>query len=159
MKNLRRYNIKNADYFITVVTYQREPVLHLDINLFWQSWNLVKPKAWVVLPDHCHFLLNCGELPISDMIHRFKIQYSRLFRNKFRPGRVWQNRFWDHLIRDQDDYNVHLDYIHYNPVKHGFINDPFVYHFSSLDEYYKNGFYQRDWGIREVIKSEGEFGE
>ncbi len=159
MKSLRRYNIEDADYFVTIVTYNREQILHFDINLFWQSWDLIRPKAWVVLPDLCHILINCGKFSISELIHKFKIKYSRLFRNKFRPGRVLQNRFWDHFIRDQDDYNDHLDYIHYNPVKHNHANDPFAYQYSSLCEYHNNGFYERGWGVEKEIKFNGEFGE
>jgi putative transposase len=75
------------------------------------------------------------------------------------PGRVWQNRFWDHLIRDARDYDNHFHYIHYNPVKHGYVNDPFKHEYSSLHKYYKQGFYDRDWGVREEIEIKGDFGE
>ena len=159
MKTLRRYDLKNADYFITVVTYKREKLLHLDIELFWKCWNDIKPKAWVILPDHFHIIINSGSCSISRLIQRFKIKYSRLFRDRYRPGRVWQNRFWDHVVRDQDDLSVHLNYIHYNPVKHGFTDNPFTFVHSSLMRYFENGFYSRDWGAKEKIHFEGEFGE
>ena len=76
-----------------------------------------------------------------------------------RSGRVWQYRFWDHIIRDQIDLNKHIDYIHYNPVRHGLTTSPFDWKESSFDEYYKRGLYPDDWGVKEVIKFEGDFGE
>jgi putative transposase len=159
MKTLRRYSIDNAYYFITAVTYQRQQLLLLDAGLFRNCWHETKPRAWVVLPNHFHAIIVPGETDISTVMHRFKITYSRRFRQKFRPGRVWQNRFWDHVIRDQQDLNRHLDYIHYNPVKHGLTDDPFAYVHSSLNAYYEAGVYERDWGVKHGIDFDGEYGE
>ncbi len=117
------------------------------------------PIAWVVLPDHFHVILDVGEESVSKIMHRFKITYSRRFRERVRAGRVWQNRFWDHAVRDQDDMNRHIDYIHYNPVHHNLVDDPFAYDLSSIQEWYQGGYYQRDWGTRERIDCEGEYGE
>ncbi len=159
MKTLRRYNFKDRDYFITIVTYQRRKILHKDTSLFWKCWDDIKPYAWVIMPDHFHAIINCGNHSISQIIHAFKIKYSRRFRNKFGPGRVWQNRFWDHIIRNQEDLNHHLDYIHYNPVKHGITKNPFDYNNSSLQEYYKDGYYSKDWSVREELYFDKEYGE
>ena len=159
MKTLRRYYREHTDYFVTAVTFQREPLLLLDIDLFWRCWTTEKPKAWVILPDHFHAIINNGSETISDIIHRFKVRYVAQFRKKFRQSRVWQNRFWDHIIRDENDLKRHLDYIHYNPVKHGLRNDPFEYKHSSLRLYEESGYYQRGWGVREELHFEGEFGE
>lgn len=92
-------------------------------------------------------------------MHNFKITYSRRYRNKFSPGRVWQNRFWDHLIRNESDLNHHLDYIHYNPVKHGLTHDPFGYPHSTLSEFHAKGMYERNWGVIDKPEFAGEFGE
>jgi putative transposase len=59
---------------------------------------------------------------------------------------VWQRRFWEHLIRDQNDFNRHIDYIHYNPVKHGLVNCVADWPWSSFHRFVKLGFYDRDWG-------------
>lgn len=93
------------------------------------------------------------------MLHGFKIRYYHEWARQAGKGKIWQNRFWDHIIRDQDDMNRHLDYIHYNPVKHGLVDDPFLYEYSSLNLFYKHGYYQRDWGVKEEPIIEGEFGE
>jgi len=103
--------------------------------------------------------MDVGGESISRILHRFKITYSRRFREIHGPGRVWQNRFWDHVIRDQRDMNRHLDYIHYNPVHHGVVNDPFAYDLSSLRDWHKEGYYERDWGTKDQITLEGEYGE
>ncbi len=92
-------------------------------------------------------------------MHDFKITYSRYFRNKYGPGRVWQNRFWDHIIRDQNDFNRHIDYIHFNPVKHGLVIDPFVFEHSSLVGYFAKGYYNRDWGVIDIPEFNDDFGE
>ena len=159
MKTLRRYYFENADYFITCVTYNREPLLINDIDIFWDSWKDTKLKAWVILSDHFHVILNSRQNSISKIIHKFKITYSRLFRDKYRTGRVWQNRFWDHIIRNQADYNNHVNYIHYNPVKHGLVTDPREYSHSSFSKYLTDGLYKKGWGKLVKLDIEGEFGE
>lgn len=121
MKTLRRYNIADSVYFITMVTFNRNPILTNEKSLFWNCWENIDLDAWVILPDHTHLILSNDDLSISKIIHRFKTKYSRHFRDRFRPGRVWQNRFWDHVIRDENDLRRHLDYIHFNPVKHGIV--------------------------------------
>jgi putative transposase len=159
MKTLRRFDIKNTHYFITCVTYKRKNILLNDIDIFRQSWKNNKPGAWVILPDHFHIIIKVDNCSISDLMHRFKITFSRRYRDKYGSGRVWQNRFWDHIIRNQDDMNKHLDYLHYNPVKHGITKNPFKYQHSSLAIYYERGLYQRDWGVVNKIIIEGDFGE
>ena len=159
MQTLRRYNIPDSPYFITCVTFHRQEILLRSIDLFWGSWDGVKLFAWVLLPEHFHSVLECEDMRISDIMHRFKITYSRRFRDKYGPGGVWQNRFWDHIIRDEQDMNRHLDYIHHNPVKHGLLNDSFLYEHSSLKTFHENAFYERDWRNSESKDIEGEFGE
>jgi putative transposase len=159
MKTLKRYDLRNTTYFITCVTYQRRRILTHDIALLWQCWGMPKPMARVLLPDHFHFILNKYAKSISDIMHSFKITFSRYYRNRYGAGRVWQNRYWDHIIRDESDLNRHIDYIHYNPIKHGLAKDPFLYPHSSLKEYADTGYYSRDWGVKEADQFEGEFGE
>jgi len=58
----------------------------------------------------------------------------------------WQRRFWEHLIRDDADYASHLDYLHFNPVKHGWADDPATWPFSSFRYLVARGIYAADWG-------------
>jgi putative transposase len=159
MKTLRRIDIRECLYFITVCTLKKGEYLLLEPGIFWESWPLPKPEAWVILPDHFHLIVSSGENGISDLMHDFKIKYSIRYRFRYRTGRIWQHRFWDHIIRDQDDLNRHIDYIHYNPVKHGLIDSPFLYEHSSIHEYHRQGYYERDWGSRPIEYNPVDFGE
>lgn len=160
MKSLRRVDLKHSDYFITIVTEKRQPILINDILLFHQSFKNVKPYAYVILPDHIHFIINSNVYSISDLIHNFKITYSRRFRDKFGyRGKVWQNRYWDHLIRDENDKNKHLDYIHWNAVKHRLSKYPKDWQYSSFLDFVCNEMYSEDWLCGEKLKFDGEFGE
>ena len=59
---------------------------------------------------------------------------------------IWQHRYWEHLLRDEDDYARHVEYIHYNPVKHGYAASPAEWEFSSFRGFVKEGTYPEDWG-------------
>ena len=59
---------------------------------------------------------------------------------------MWQRRFWEHRIRDLEDLNRHLDYIHYNPVKHGLVPSVKAWPWSTFHRYVREGYYDSDWG-------------
>ncbi|RJG10186.1 transposase [Pseudomonas cavernicola] len=113
--------------------------------------------AWVVLPDHLHMLwrLQPGDTDYSNRIRRIKAHFSRQLppceqtsssrRNKQERG-IWQRRFWEHLIRDEEDLRRHLDYVHYNPVKHGYVERAVDWPHSSFHHFVERGLYPRDWG-------------
>jgi putative transposase len=159
MKSLRRYIVRDAIFFVTVITFQRQPILLRQFEIFQQAWEGRRLDAWVVFPDHFHTVIQVGGDSISDVMHRFKIRYYHLYRRHYGPGRVWQNRFYEHVARDQEDLNKRFDYIHYNPVHHGLVADPFAYAMSSAGLWLERGYYQRDWGVREPITFDGAFGE
>ena len=136
-----------------------------NIDLFWKAYeptcgitdmNLI---AWAILPDHMHMLIEPRSNNLSDLMKRLKQKFSGLYRSQYhlKSGRIWQYRYWDHIIRNQNDLNQHLDYIHYNPVKHGIVNKPHIYVHSSIHKYRE--FYPDDWGIRERFDFDGDFGE
>ena len=167
MSNLRRYHENGYIYFVTNVTYDREPMLTANNDLLWNAIYISKSRsgfeliAWVVLPDHFHLVIDPGEVPISIVLQRIKMSFAAQYRKRhgLYRGRVWQNRFWDHVIRDQEDMNRHVDYIHLNPVKHGFVNNPADWRYSSFHEYVREGLYQPDWGVVEALAASDEFGE
>ena len=121
--------------------------------------HFISITAWVVLPDHFHLILSPKEKVLDRYIHDFKLSFGSIYRksNNLNSGNLWQSRFWDHIIRNQNDMNTHIDYIHYNPVKHGYTDDPFKWEFSSINKFSKEGVYQPDWG--NVEKLEHGFGE
>ncbi len=64
---------------------------------------------------------------------------------------VWQRRFWEHLIRDENDYKQHIEYMHYNPVKHGLVTAPKDFEYSSFHKYVKNRIYTKCWAAGEIL--------
>ena len=167
MSKLRRYFKFGDIIFITNVTYNRIPILIEHYNLLAESLekiNKVSPFdiiAKVILPDHFHVVLDPLNNNPSTLLQRIKMSFgvSYRIRMKMKSGRIWQNRFWDHIIRDQNDLNNHINYIHYNPVKHGFVTKPIDWKYSSFHEYRNQGVYAQDWGSIEPDNIEGEFGE
>jgi len=167
MTNIRRYFQTGNLYFLTHVTSSRIPILVDNFDLLWRGINTTRAKhpfdliAWVVLPDHMHLLINPLQCDLSGVMRKIKLAFSAKYREclGLASRRVWQNHFWDHGIRDQKDFNRHLDYIHYNPVKHGFVSAPVDYPYSSFKEYRAQGYYSDDWGVQEQLVLEGLFGE
>ena len=163
MSKLLRYFSDNNVYFISLVTHQRQKILQRNPSLFLKVLTKIQEKynfncyAWVVLPNHIHFIIEPKSYNPADIIHDFKLSYGAYFRkeNKLLKGKLWQDRYWDHVIRNQEDMNKHIDYIHYNPVKHGYSNSPFEWDLSSINEFE----YQKDWGVKKVVKFNGKFGE
>ena len=113
--------------------------------------------AWVVLPDHMHCLwtLPPHDSDFSTRWKEIKADFSRLrpkteHRSAARVDRgergVWQRRFWEHTIRDERDYAMHMDYIHFNPVKHGWATHAAEWPFSSFHRCVSLGLYPTAWG-------------
>lgn len=179
MPEYRRSDIPGATYFFTVVTYQRQPVLtdprcRAALRAAIDSVRLQMPfeiKAWVLMPDHLHAV---WQLPPGDK--DYSLRWSRIkqhvtrdcakwipqrpqsaSRQKRGEGGLWQRRFWEHLIRDDADFSRHLDYIHYNPVKHGYAANAGDWPYSTFHRYVKEGAYPADWGG--TADEPGNFGE
>jgi putative transposase len=167
MTNIRRYFQTGNLYFLTHVTSSRLPILVNNFDLLWRAIDATRAKhpfdliAWVVLPDHMHLLIDPLQCNLSGVMRKIKLVFSTKYRERLGlvSGKVWQNRFWDHRIRDHEDFNGHVDYIHYNPVKHGLVSAPRDYPYSSFREYRARGYYSDDWGVREQIVIDGSFGE
>ena len=115
----------------------------------------------VLLPDHLHCIwtLPDGDSDYSTRWRVLKKYVTRnaaaqlnlntkisLSRQKKQEGNLWQRRYWEHLIKDELDYNYHCDYIHYNPVKHGLCQAPVDWQFSSFHRFVSEEIYPSDWG-------------
>ncbi len=158
----RRYYQPGGTYFFTVVTEHRQPLLidHIDrLRTAFRHCLERHPfiiQGIVILPDHLHAL---WQLPEGDddfstrwMVIKRKFsaglppQIVNQSKQKKREKGIWQRRFWEHRIRDADDWQRHLDYIHYNPVKHGYCLTPAEWPHSSFKRSVKEGLYPADWG-------------
>jgi putative transposase len=121
--------------------------------------------AVVILPDHMHCIWTLPEGDIDYSVRwsiikrtftqciseKVRMAHPTVSRSKRREGAVWQRRFWEHQIRDERDYRMHCDYIHYNPVKHGLTSVPKDWPHSSFKKFVREGFYEEDWGNGNAI--------
>ena len=162
MSDYRRVFIPGGCYFFTVVTHERQP-LFCDkhrIALLREAMRSVMRKrpfeiqAMVVLPDHLHALwrLPPGDADFSSRWRDIKNRVSKQIPapvNARGEKAVWQRRFWEHAIRDLDDWSRHVDYIHYNPVKHGYCARAGDWPYSSFGKAVEAGWYHADWGCAE----------
>jgi putative transposase len=169
MPNYRRFYIPNATIFITCVTRKRYPYLKSkpDIDLFFgilEKVNEIHPfelQAYVMLPDHFHWLMKVDESSgnFSKIMHSIKRNFTRNYKhsqNIQQPLTLWQRGFWDHVIRDEQDFGTHLDYIHWNPIKHGYVNKPEDWPYSSYKDWVKDGVYEQGWGwVEEPLNING----
>ncbi|MBU1471630.1 MAG: transposase [candidate division Zixibacteria bacterium] len=167
MSKLRRHYQGANIYFITAVTYDRSPILVQNSDLLLTAMRMleeidgVEIVAWVIMPDHIHMVMDSGLEDLSRLMHRMKQKFAAQYRSRKRitSGRLWQHRFWDHMIRDDEDLRKHIDYIHYNPVKHGICRSPTDYPHSSFNEFLQNGYYDDEWGTKDEPRFDGAFGE
>ncbi len=125
--------------------------------------------AIVIMPDHLHTVWTLPEGD-SDYPTRWGLikggfsralpATERLSKSRKQKGErgIWQRRFWEHVIRDENDYQRHVDYIHYNPVKHGFVKRPVDWRYSSIHRYIRQGILTSDWACADDFNTQ-IFGE
>lgn len=166
-KYIRSYT-QGAFYFFTLVSYNRKKILCEDdfLQAFKNSIKQVQQHpfeiiAWVQLPDHLHCIWKMPENDVNysmrwSQIKRLTTQacpqyhltkdvlsYSKIKRHE---RGIWQRRFFEHQIKDEADFIRHMDYLHYNPVKHGLVETVSDWPYSSFHRYVNQGYYAEDWG-------------
>ncbi len=172
MPNYRRWYVEGGTYFFTLVAYRRAPIFAQENAriLLGECFRAIREElpfetiAMVLLPDHLHALwqLPPGDDDFSTRWKRIKASFTSRWlhrggtevrpteRQERRGNRgVWQRRFYEHLIRDEDDLENHFHYIHYNPVKHGHVLRPWDWEASTFRKYVRLGYYSNNWGDSE----------
>jgi putative transposase len=164
---IRRAYAPGEVYFITTVTEGRQPLFAdtASRDLLRETLRRVREMdpfemhAYVFLPDHVHLLIRVpGTTDVSRIMHSLKRNFTRNWKRASgvtTPVKLWQRGFWDHVIRDDRDYEVHLDYIHFNPVKHSYVGKPEDYRDTSFHEYVRRGWYDIGWGHTEPAAIRG----
>lgn len=170
MPEYRRIRVKGGTYFFTVVTFDRQPILTYDqeraaLREGIEAIRQVLPfriEALVLLPDHLHAIWTfpenddnfasrwaiikrtvsqrCGPLERIDKAVNDSHE-------KRRENRIWQRRFWEHVIRDEKDLEYHINYVHWNPVKHGYVSRVIDWPYSTFHRFVANRVYLPDWGL------------
>lgn len=183
MPNYRRANAGGGCYFFTVNTLHRQSFLvdgdvRTALRGAIESVRLTLPftiDAWVLLPDHLHCLWTLPEGD-ADFATRWRFiktrvtqrcgarlaryEYMTARRKEKRQNSLWQNRYWEHQIRDENDFARHVDYVHWNPVKHGQVTRVADWPYSSFHRYVQAGVYPQDWvGRVTPAIAQMEFGE
>ena len=169
MPNFRRNRVPGGMYFFTVVTHERRPILTTDLGRTCLRGAIMKEQerapfelfAVVLLPDHMHAIwaLPPGDADYSTRWGKIKEEFTRAFlasgghegattanHARHRERAVWQHRFWEHTVRDEDELERCTNYIHWNPVKHGLVSRVRDYPWSSFERFVQAGDYDIDWG-------------
>jgi len=164
MPEYRRHYIAGGTYFFTVVTYQRQPILTSPLarEVLRNVWLAVQNRlpfstpALCLLPEHLHcvwtlppgdadYSLRWGEikrlftreyLKRVDQEEFSRIEMHNVSRQKRGEATIWQRRFWEHTLRNEEDFERHVEYIHYNPVKHGLVRSVEEWPWSSFHRYF-----------------------
>jgi putative transposase len=176
MTQYRRLKVDGGTYFFTVNLANRRGTLLTDhIAELRRAFRYVQARqpfaieAVVVLPDHLHAL---WRLPHGDADYALRwLLIKKTFSRELPGGElrtpsrvakrergIWQRRYWEHLIRDETDFARHVDYIHFNPVKHGHVTQVADWPYSSFHRYVRLGLLPESWGGGESSNDEG-FGE
>ena len=172
----RRTDIKGACYFFTINLADRKSNLLIDkVFELREVINRVKKKhpfkldALVIMPEHFHMIITLPENDndYSKRIMLIKSGFSRTLpkserlnpsRIKKRERGIWQRRYWELFIRDEKDYQTHVDYIHYNPVKHGYVPKASDWKYSTIHKYIELGIYDENWGAG-IQNTSNKYGE
>ncbi|QSA98848.1 transposase [Methylococcus sp. EFPC2] len=163
MPDYRRLRVPGGTYFFTVNLLERRlDTLVRHVDALREAVRLTRQErpfhidAWVVLPDHLHcvWTLPPGDDDFSNRWKAIKIRFVRALplterRSTVRVARgergVWQRRFWEHASRDELDYAKHIDYCHWNPMKHGWVQRLSDWPYSSFHRYVRSGVLPPDW--------------
>lgn len=187
MPNYRRAHIPGGMFFFTVVTHRRRRLFHIESNRkllgevireCQRDWPF-ELNAIVLLPDHLHAIwaLPSGDQAYSGRWSVIKKNFATRYlasggedrkvsagKSRERRRGIWQRRFWEHTIEDEDDYETHFDYAHDNQVKHQLVGCPSDWAASSFHRWVSAGVYPEDWGCGEYpapqfpVKT-GDYGE
>ena len=168
--NYRRAFIQNSYLHLIVVSYKRKSIFADNIELLRHAFKNAKQFfdfeiiAICVLPDHIHVILNPKNIEeYPKIITSIKYYFSKNYNvgvetptygyvNKGEKG-IFQRRFFEHTITSEEELNNQINYIHYNPVKHGLVNNVKNWQYSSFHKYVKHGLYENNWGSAKDIEN------
>lgn len=182
MSSYKRNFVDGGTFFFTVVSYKRQKIftspsfrtaLRKAIKKTQQQYPF-EINAWVLLPNHIHCIWT---LPNNDkdfslrwamiknsvsqqckytLYNNALLTPSKIERNE---STIWQRRFWEHTIKDESDYQKHLDYIYWNPVRHGHVSSVNEWPFSTFHRDVQAGLYDEGWGFDFKDNDGTNFGE
>ncbi len=168
--NYKRVFIPNSYVHLIVVAYNRKDIFVKNIELLRNSFKNAKQYynfeilAICVLPEHIHMILNPNNInDYPKIITSIKYYFSKNYDvgvetptygyiNKGEKG-IFQRRYFEHTICSQEELNNHINYIHYNPVKHGYVKSVKDWEYSSFHKFVENNLYDNSWGCTKDIEN------
>jgi len=176
MVHYRRNRVPGGTYFFTATLADRHSrilIEHIDdLRAAFRAVRRERPfqiDAVVILPDHLHTVWTLPENDLdyparwraikSQFTHRVRKRGVPLKTNSKGEYALWQRRYWEHTIRDEDDLRKHVDYIHYNPVKHGLVSRVTDWPYSSFHRYVRRGWLSQDWATPAHDDDSHNYGE
>ena len=164
-----RARIPGGSYFFTVVAERRQPILTSEAvrRALREAIQVVRRErpfridGWVLLPDHLHavWTMPPGDDDYATRWRLIKAQVTHRLGEAWRnpsvmtarrrakaQGSLWQHRYWERWLRDENDVRRHLDYLHFNPAKHGLVPRVADWPWSSFHRYVASGVYPNEWG-------------
>ncbi len=170
--NYRRVFVPNTYLHIIITSYNKKPLFIDNIDIlrtaFKNTMQVYKYEiiAICVLPEHIHLILypkDINNYPkiISSIKHYFSRNVGQVcptddlkigYKNKQEKG-IFQRRYWKHTIKNEEELNKQINYIHYNPVKHGYIHSVKDWDFSSFHKFVQLGLYEENWGSLKDIEN------
>ena len=164
MPDYRRAWHLGGTYFFTLNLLQRagNDLLVQNVEALREAVRRVRKRhpfvihGWVILPDYLHCVIELPERD-ADFALRWRLIRSTFsreippteWRSPVRQRRgergIWQRRYWEHLIRDETDFAAHMDYVHFNPAKHGLVERVKDWPYSTFHRLVERGVYPPDW--------------
>jgi putative transposase len=173
MSDYRRYFVPGGTFFFTLVTSDRAPLFATEAARALLGTTMREQRqqtpfetvAAVLLYDHLHAIwtLPSGDFAYPARWQEIKAKFTAAwlarggeerpvpagYQRQRRRG-IWQPRFIEHTIRDEADLRHHADYLHYNPIKHGYVRHLRDWRWSSFHRYVRAGDYAHDWGSADL---------
>jgi len=169
MPNFRRNYQPGGTYFFTLTLADRQQdFLTRHIGTLRDAVRSVKQArpfavdAWVVLPDHLHAIWSLPpyDADYSGRWREIKKRFAKVVRilegHRSNLFPIWQPQFWEHTINNSQDYQAHMDYVHFDPVKHGWVKRVQDWPYSTFHRAVKQGLYPLEWGGRNINLPAGE---
>jgi len=184
MPDYRRWYVRGGTFFFTVVVANRRPILCDESarRFLREAIETIRGNrpiglvAIVLVPDHFHtvWTLPQGDSGYPTRLRRIKEEFTRSYlaaggteapisasRGERCERGVWQRRYWEHTILDEDDLKRCVDYVHWNPKKHGYVTNVRDWPYSSFHRYVALGEYTQEWGAEDPAPgyTDPEWGE
>lgn len=141
--------------FVTLMSNQRQRILRDYASILVEGWRRIEHDfgleliCWAALPDHMHVVVDTNFGSLKSLAHKYKLVTAELFLelDLAIPRPLWETGVFDQVIDSKLSLDQHIDFVHYNPVKHGLVSKPWDYQQSSFREFVKHGYYFKDWTL------------